>query len=156
MLKADKDVAVEVRHVIERRLRIDLEHEPPHVGVEEALADVVRVVFVIDELVMAAMLRAPHERGILERAGAKNEGEKPDRPISLEGEMREEPVIAERDAKPGKREHHAEQGDLEPVEAVVPDVKGGRGDGQEQRPDEEAARDPVDAFERDSELHRQG
>ncbi len=49
MLKADQDVAVEVRDVIERRLRIDLEHEPAHVRVEEALADVVRVFLVIDD-----------------------------------------------------------------------------------------------------------
>ena len=67
-----------------------LNMQPADVGVEEALADVVGVFLVIDVLVMAAMLGAPHEGGVLERGGAEEEGEEPDGPMRLEGEMGED------------------------------------------------------------------
>ena len=99
VLKADEGIAVEIRDVIEGGLGVDLEHEPADVGVEEALADVVGVFLVIDVLVMAAMLGAPHEGGVLEGAGAEEEGEEPDGPMRLEGEMGEMTVVAQGDAE---------------------------------------------------------
>ena len=60
MLKAYEGIAVEIGNVIERGLGIDLEEEPADVGMEKALADVVGVFLVVDELVVAAVLRAPH------------------------------------------------------------------------------------------------
>ncbi len=110
----------------------------------------------VDVFVMPAMLGTPHERGVLEGPGAEEEGEEADRPMRLEGEMREKPVIPEGDAEAGEREHHAEERDLEPVEAVMPDVSGGGGEGEKERPDQEAAGDPVDAVKGYSEIHGTG
>jgi hypothetical protein len=153
VLEADHPVAVEIDDVIERGRRIEFEKEPADVGMEKALADIVGVFLVIDELVVAAMLGAPEEGGVLKGGGAKEEGEEADGPMGLEREMGEEPVIAERDAEPGGDEHPEEKRELKPIDTVAPEVEGNSGEGQKKRSDEEAAGGPIDSIKGDSEFH---
>jgi hypothetical protein len=155
VLNADERILVEVGNVIERGGGVELEHEPADVGVKEALADVVRILVVIDMLVMAAMLGRPHEGGVLEGSGAKEEGEETDGPMRLEREMGEVAMIPEGDAEATEGEHHEEEGHLEPVEPEVPDVRRDGGEAEKQRSHQEAARDPVNAVKGYSKLHGQ-
>jgi len=156
MLEPDEGVPIEIRYIIEGRLRIDLEKQPADVRMEETLADVIRILLVIDELVMPAMLGGPHDRRVLERRGAKDKGEKANRPMGLEGEMREKAVIPEGNTKAAKGEHHPKERDLEPIKTVVPYISRRGGECEKQGSNEETAGNPVDAFKGDSELHRQG
>jgi hypothetical protein len=153
VLEADHPVAVEIDDVIERRGRIEFEEEPADVGMEEALADVVGIFLVIDELVVAAMLGAPEEGRVLKGGGAEEEGEEADGPVGPERKVGEEPVIAEGDAEAGGDEHSEEKGELEPIDAKTPEVEGNGGEGQKERSDEEAAGGPIDAVKGDSEFH---
>jgi len=51
----------QIRHVIERRLRPELEQQPADVRVEKAFSNVVRVFVVVDMFMMAPMLARPHQ-----------------------------------------------------------------------------------------------
>ena len=42
--------------------------------------------------------------------------------MCVEGKVREEPMIAQRDGKADREEHHKEETDLEPVDPEEPDI----------------------------------
>jgi len=61
MLPHYQRILLQVRYVIERRLRPELEQEPADVGVEKTFGDVVRVFFVIDMFMMSSVVTRPHQ-----------------------------------------------------------------------------------------------
>ncbi len=89
VLPTDERVLLEVRHVLVRRVGIELEEQPADVREEETLVDGIRVILVIDVLVVVAVFAAPHEHGILERRRAEEQREELHRPLGLEGHVRE-------------------------------------------------------------------
>ena len=96
---------------------------------KETFRDVIRVFILVDVLVMAAVLATPKKRGILKCAGTKDQREKSDNRMGVECEMRQEPVIAERDRKATRSQHDEKQSDLEPIDAKMPDVEWDRSKG---------------------------
>ena len=56
-------------------------------------------------LVVAAVVRAPLECGVFHRRGAEDKGEQPHRPLGLERDVREQPVITQRDTQARCNEH---------------------------------------------------
>ncbi|MFN9944182.1 MAG: hypothetical protein ACK56I_32405, partial [bacterium] len=76
-----------------------------------------------------AVIRAPVEGGVLEGAGTEKKGAQLDRRLRLEGKVREEAVVAERDAQAGRDVEEEEKRELEPVQTVVPEVKWHGSDG---------------------------
>ena len=61
MLPHDQRIFLQIGHIIERRLRPELEQQPPDMRVEKTFGDVVRVFLVIDMFMMATMLAGPHQ-----------------------------------------------------------------------------------------------
>ena len=61
MLPHHQLIFLQIGHVIERRLRPELEQQPADVRVEKTFADVVRVLVMIDMFMMAAMIARPHQ-----------------------------------------------------------------------------------------------
>ena len=115
VLPPDQRIILEIVDIGQRHVTADrAEHHPADVRVEEAKLDVVRIVIVVGMLVVAAMIRAPLERGVLHRRGAEDEGEQPHRPLGLERDVREQPVIPQRDAQPGGDEHPDKHGTVNP------------------------------------------
>ena len=56
--------------------------------------------------------------------------------MCLEGKVGEKSVIAQRDGKADREEHHKEETDLEPVDPEEPEVDRHRGNRKEQGADE--------------------
>jgi len=98
------------RHVTSDRA----EHHPADVRMEEAKLDVVRIVIVVGVLVVSSVVRAPLECGVFHRRGTENEGEQPHRPLGLERDVREQPVITQRDAQARGDEHPDKHGAVQP------------------------------------------
>ena len=149
MLPHDERIALQVGHVVERRLGAELEEQPSDMGVEEAFGNVVGIVFVIDMLVVVPVVGDPINGRVLESGGPKNQSGQFDRPFGLEGQMGEEPVVTQSDAESGGGEVEEEQADLEGVEAVISKVNRNRGERDDRGRDEEGAGRPVDAIERE-------
>src|SRR5438874_10852905 len=61
MLPHHQRIFFQIRHVIERWLRPELEQQPADVGVEKTIGDVVGVFVVIDMLMMETMLTRPQQ-----------------------------------------------------------------------------------------------
>ena len=115
VLPANQGIILEIVDIGQRHVTADrAEHHPADVRVEEAKLDVVRICIVVGVLVMAAMIRAPLERGVLHRRGTEDEGEQPHRPLGLERQVREQPVIPQRDAQAGCDEHPEEHDTVKP------------------------------------------
>ena len=74
VLPHDQRVAAEIVDIIHRLLWPQFEKEPADVRPEEALADVVGIVIVVDVLVVLAVVRTPIEGGIFESTGAEEKG----------------------------------------------------------------------------------
>src|SRR6516225_9976496 len=153
VLPHHQGILLQVRHVVEGRERVELEHQPAHVSVEESLRHIVRVFLVIDMLVMSAMLASPEQRGVFKGPGAKQQRAEPHHPMRLKGQVRIKPVIAERDGKSGREEHEKEERDLEPVDSKEPDIDWDRSQGEKQCADEKRADEPVDSLEGYSRKH---
>jgi hypothetical protein len=77
-------ILFEIRHIIERRQRLELEHQPAHVGIKETFADAIRIVIVVHMLMMAAMFAGPKKNGILKRGSAEDDRKEPHDPVSPE------------------------------------------------------------------------
>jgi hypothetical protein len=77
-------ILFEIRHIIETRQRLELEHQPAHVGIKETFADTIGIVIVVHMLMMAAMFAGPKKNGILKRARAEDDRKEPNYPVSLE------------------------------------------------------------------------
>ena len=61
MLPHHEAVFFQIGHIIERRLRPELEQQPADVRVKETFRDVVRIFVMIDMFMVAAMLARPHQ-----------------------------------------------------------------------------------------------
>lgn len=91
-------------------------------SVKKSLADTVRVIIVIDMLVVVAVLACPEQRRVFEGRSAKDQRKQPDDPVCLKSKVREESMIAKRDRKSGREEHHKKQRDLERVDPEEPQI----------------------------------
>ena len=61
MLPHHQRIFFQIGHVIERRLRPQLEQEPADVSVKKSFADIVWVLVMIDMFMMAPMIARPHK-----------------------------------------------------------------------------------------------
>ena len=86
------------------------EQQPADMGVEKTFGDIVRIFVVIDMFMMSAMFAGPHKHRILERSSAEDEYEQAHWESRLEGHVRKETVITERDAEARRGQHHCENG----------------------------------------------
>ena len=77
----------------------------------------------VDVLVVAAMVRAPVQTGILEGTGAEDQREQAHGHLRLEGQVREQPVVADRDAHHGGHQEKGEHRELEEVDAEVVEIE---------------------------------
>jgi hypothetical protein len=127
-LPHDERIFLQVGHVVERRRRVKLEHQPAHVSVKKSLRDAVGVFIVIDMLMVSAVLAGPEEHGVFKGTGAEDQRQQPHDPVRLESEMRIQPVIAKSDRKSACEEHHKEEPDLEPIDPEEPDISRHRGE----------------------------
>ena len=116
VLPPDQWILLQVRHVVEGGRWIKFEQQPADVGVEKALGDTVRVIVVIDVFVVAPMFASPQERGVFEGAGPKNQRKQTNRPMRLECQMREKPVITDRYRESARAEHDKEKNNLEEID----------------------------------------
>jgi hypothetical protein len=149
MLPVHKGVALQIAHVVVRRLWIEFEKEPADVGVEKTFLDVVRIFLVIGVFVVAPMFARPHENRVFESARAEDEHKQSQRPFRFVGFVREEPVIAGRDAESGKSGQDQEHPGLEPIKVVKPKINRQTDNGEEGRSDEERTGQPINAMPRD-------
>ncbi len=153
VLPHHEPVLAEIGDIVERRFGQGFEKNPADVRPEKPAADVVGIIVVIGVAVVAAMVRGPVEHGILERAGAEDERENAHRPFGFEGQMREQPVVAQRDAHARGEDVEQEHCRLEPIQPVVPQVDGG-GDQCAHADDKEKNRvDPVNPVPGDIPFH---
>ncbi len=146
MLPAHERVSVEIRHVVQGGLRVELEKDPTHVGVEKTFADVVRIVVVVNVLMVAAMVARPLEDGVFESGRSEYEHHQAKRPFRFKGLVGEKAVITGRDAESSEDEHDEEHPEVEPVEAEEPKIDWQRGHGEQRRSDKERAADPINAL----------
>jgi len=77
--------------------------------------------------VMAPMLAGPEQSRVFKRAGSENEREKSNHPVSLESEMRKQPMITKSDRKADGKEHYKEKDDLESIDPKKTEVSRDRG-----------------------------
>ncbi len=147
ILPHDELVLAQVVDVVHRRLWVELEHQPTDVRPHEALGNVVGVLVVIDVLVVAAVVGRPVEAGVFKGAGTEDQGEETHRPLGLEGEVREQPVVAQRDAHHGGHQVKSEHRELEPIDAKLEEVDGQADDGNKCGANEERTGNPVHPVE---------
>ena len=145
VLPRDELVLLEVSDVaVVLVVGLELEEQPADVREEEALADRVRVVVVVDVLVVLAVFAGPHDDRVLEGRRAKEQREKLHRPLGLEGHVREQPVVAQSDAHARGVEHHHEHRHEEPRQPVGEEVRRHGGQGEGERADQKGTGHPVD------------
>ena len=104
----------------------------------------------IGMFVVISMIRDPTKSGIFKSAGPKNQGGKSHRPFGLEGEMREEPVIAQRDAEAGRDDVKQHQPTGKPIHPVFDEIDRSGNDGQCGNDKKENGIDPVYTLKRDA------
>ncbi len=104
MLPHHERIFFEIGHVIERRLRPELEQEPADVRVKKTFRDVVRVFVMIDMFMVATVIARPHQYRILKRGRAENDRKQTHRESCAKRRMRKQAVITERDAESGRDE----------------------------------------------------
>ena len=90
--------------------------------IPKSFADIVRVLFVIDVFMMAAVVRGPSQHTVFKRRRAKQQGGQTHWPLRLESLVGKKPVITERDAQSGRDEETEKQDNLEEIDALRPDV----------------------------------
>ena len=104
---------------------------------KKALGDVIWVFLVIDMLMVPTMVALPHQHRIFKRGRAKDERKKTHRQRRAKCRVRKQSMITECDAESGCDQQHHEQGELEPLNAEIPQVKRHRREGQNKRADQE-------------------
>jgi hypothetical protein len=117
---------------------------PAHVRMEKAFGNRIRILVVINQSMMSAMVSRPPQRRILESRRAEKEGEQAHRPTGFEAQMRKKPMVTQRDAQASSRKKEKEQDQLEGTQARIPEIRRRRGHAQEQSPGEERAITPTD------------
>src|ERR1700730_10207207 len=153
MLPNHQRISFQIGYVIEWRPRVEFEHQPADVGVKETFRDAIRIVIVIDMLMMRAVLAGPEERRVFKSSSAEDQRDEPYGPMRLKGEVREQPVITNRNGKSACAKHDKKKSNLEPIDPEEIKVGGHSGQREKQGADEKRARRPIDVFERDSREH---
>ena len=159
VLPHHEGVCFEVLHIGDGGLWLQAEEQPADMGVEEALGDVVRILILVDVLVVDAVVGGPVQGGVLEGSGAKQQDEDLHGPLGLEGQVGEEAVVAQGDAKTGGVVVEDEQGpDEGPTLHLArsagfqvilgPQEPRHHRQRQQGRADQENGRDPLDAVDR--------
>ena len=69
ILPHDETIFMKILDVVNGRGGLEFEHEPAHMGPEEALGNVVRIVVGVDVLVVLAVFGTPPDGGILKGGG---------------------------------------------------------------------------------------
>ena len=129
-------------------------------GVKEALGDVVRVLVFIDMLMVDPVVGGPIQGRILEGSRAEKEDEELHRPLGLEGDVREEAVVAQGDTETRsvvvKNEHRPDEGPALHLAGVtsgqvilIPEEPRHHGQRQQGRTDQKNGGDPFDAVNRE-------
>ncbi len=93
ILPANELVFLQVSYVVVRLIGLQLEKQPTDMREKETFRNTVRIIVMIHMFMMAPMFARPHQNRIFKRAGAKNKCKNPDRPASLEGNVREKPMV---------------------------------------------------------------
>jgi len=117
------------------------------VGVEKTFGDVVRVFVVVDMFMMPAMLAHPHQDRILERSGAEDECEQAHRQFRPKSHVRKQTMITKRDTEASRGRQDSEQGEVEPINTEIPQVKWHGGECEDKRADQERTRRPIDSVD---------
>src|SRR6266513_3089140 len=123
-------------------------------GVKEAFGNVVRIVFMIDVLVMPAMLARPHQRRIFECRRSENQNHKPDWHSGAESHVGKQTMVTEGDAESGDEYQSRSYREVKPINAEKPNVNRQRGQAQDEGSDQERAGRPVDPVDRKAKRHR--
>src|SRR5258708_38706308 len=106
-------ILFQISHIVETWERLELEHQPAHVGVKQTLGNTIRILIVIHMLVVAAMFARPKEHRILRCSRPNNNGEKPHNPVSLESQMREKSMVSKRDGGSTHAQQYSETWDVQ-------------------------------------------
>lgn len=107
----------------------------------------------IDVFMMTSMLGRPLERRIFKSSSAKDKGEQFDRPVRLKGEMRKQPMVAERNAHTCGHRQEEKQAHLKPIQTETPEIERHGGNTQQKGSDEKGTGDPVYAIEWNTRKH---
>ena len=150
MLPKDERIFLQIGHVVERRVRVELEHQPSDVGVKETFRDAIRVFVVVDMLMVGTMFAGPEECRVFKSARAEDQREESYAPVCLEGEVRKESMVTDRNGKPASAEHQKEEHHLEPIDSEETKIGGYRGEGEKEGANEKRTGRPIYFFERDS------
>lgn len=98
MLEHDHAISKQVGDVIHGRNRTKLEEQPSHVSVEEALRDIIRIIVMVNELVVATMIGTPLQSRTFKCRRTKDENAELYRPLGLERHVGKKAVVSQRDA----------------------------------------------------------
>ena len=139
VLPPGETVFLQIPHPCERRVRAAAEEKPADVGMEKPARDVIGVVIVVHEFVVAAVVGRPSKSGTFKCRRTEEQGVKFHQRIRLEGKVREQAVVAERDAHACGKSEEEKQSHLEEIEAVLPDIKRNGRAGDEECSNEEDA-----------------
>jgi hypothetical protein len=90
--------------------------------VKETFGDAIRIFLVIDMFVVSTMFAGPEEGRIFEGSCTEDQREEPYRPVRLESEVGEKPMVTDRNRKSARGEHDKEKPDLEPIDAEEVEV----------------------------------
>ena len=104
----------------------------------------------VDMLVVAAVVGCPVEAGVFKGAGTKNEGENPHRHLGLEGKVRKQTMISDRDAHHGGSQVKEEKGHQKPVGSMVIKINRKAKKGDQGGADQKRAGCPVDSVKGDA------
>jgi hypothetical protein len=109
---------------------------------EKTARNVIGVVIVVDEFVVATMISRPGERGTFKCRRTEEQGVKFHQRICLEGKVREQAMVAKRDAHACGKGEEKKQSHLKEIQAVLPDIeRNGRAGDEEGSDEEDAVRD---------------
>ena len=115
VLPHHEPVFLQIDNVVKGRRRLELEEQPADMRLEEPFSNVIGIVLMIDVLVMRPMLTRPEQNRVLKCRRAEDQREEFDTPVRLKCQVREKPVIAERNRKPHGEKHRQKEDHLEPV-----------------------------------------
>ena len=139
MLPNGEAILLQIAHPGQRGLGSHAEEEPADVRMEETFRNVVRVVVVVGKLMMPSMVSAPAERGTFKGSRTEKEREGLHGPPRLEGQVGKKPVIAKRNAQPGRGGKENKEADLKGVQPEMPDIGGDRDESGQKRSDQKRA-----------------
>ena len=89
VLPSHQPILLEVLHTFKGSLRLRLKKNPADMCMEKTLRDVVGIIIVIDELMMASMVRRPAQDRILKGRRAKQQREEAHWPLGFKSQVRE-------------------------------------------------------------------